>query len=123
MKLVSVLAALLTLASSGLEGQSLDQVRKMEASGDVAGARAALAHAAEASPNSISALTDYAQFLESYGDPGCREAYNRLLTALRQSGNTSGAAAVSKRLALLDRLAGTGNRPAALVRPYGRDRG
>ena len=53
-----------------------------EASGDSAGARAALARAAENNPNDVSALTNYAEFLERYGDPACREAYARLLEAL-----------------------------------------
>ena len=84
MKLVSILGVvLLTLASWCVEGQSLDQVRKMEASGDVSRARSILAHAVEANPKSVSALTEYAQFLESYGDPACREVYTHLLEVLR----------------------------------------
>jgi hypothetical protein len=97
----------------GLNGQNLDPIGKMEASGDAAGARAALARAVETDPGGITALTNYAQFLERYGDPTCREVYSRLLTALRQSGDTARAEAVSRRLALFDLLGGNGKRPAS----------
>ncbi len=113
MKLFSALAPVwLAFASSVLQGQDLDQVRKMEASGDVAGARAALAHAAEGNPHSVPALSAYAEFLQRYGDPSAKEAYNKLLTALRQAGNTARVAAITKRLALLDQVAGDTPQPA-----------
>src|SRR5262245_17991525 len=76
----------------------------MEASGDTAGARSALARAAQT--GDVSALTAYAEFLDRYGDPQAREAYNKLLTSLRSSGNTARIAIVQRRLALLDLLAG-----------------
>jgi hypothetical protein len=104
MKWFSVFASVVLTCSSGLLGQNLDQVRKMEAAGDVAGARGALAHAVETNPGNIPALTNYAQFLERYGDPACREVYSKLQAALRQSGDSARAAAVAKRLALLDLL-------------------
>jgi hypothetical protein len=85
----------------------------MEASGDVAGARAALAHAVEGNPRSVTALANYAEFLERYGDPGCKEAYTKLLAALQQSGNTARAAVIQKRLALLDLVAGGGPQSAS----------
>ncbi|MEI9975415.1 MAG: hypothetical protein WDO73_27110 [Ignavibacteriota bacterium] len=86
-------------------------MRKMEASGDAAGARAALAHAAESNPRSVPALTAYAEFLQRYGDPGAKEAYAKLLAALQQSGDTAHAAAITKRLALLDLTAGEAPAP------------
>ena len=105
MKLLSALAPVwLALASSVLCGQDIDQVRKMEASGDVAGARAALAHAAESNPHNVPALTAYAEFLQRYGDPGAKDAYTKLLAELRQSGNSGRAAVIAKRIALLDSL-------------------
>jgi hypothetical protein len=113
MKLFSALAPVwLALASSVLHGQDVDQIRKMEASGDVAGARAALAHAAEGNPRSVPALTAYAEFLQRYGDPSAKEAYNKLLAALKQSGDNSRASAITKRLALLDQVASDAPRPA-----------
>ena len=90
--------------------------------------------AAESRPNDIAALTNYAEFLQHYGDPGCREAYQKLLTALRQSGDSARVNVITKRIALLDLLSSTkppaaadsaGQRPhsrtAALLRPDGRD--
>jgi hypothetical protein len=103
MKLFSALAPVwLAFASSVFQGQDVDQTRKKEASGDVVGARAALAHAAEASPHNAAALTAYAEFLQRYGDPGANEAYHKLLAELRQSGDTTRAAVITKRIALLD---------------------
>src|SRR5450432_721679 len=102
-------AAILILgtASPALVGyQSATEVQKMEASGDSAGARAALARAAQNNPDDPAALTAYAEFLERYGDAGAREAYTKLLAAVRKSGNTTRAAAIAKRLAILDLMAG-----------------
>jgi hypothetical protein len=81
----------------------------MEASGDTLGARTALARAALANPNSVTAWTAYAEFLDRYGDPGARDAYGKLLTALRNGGDTAHTAAVARRVALLDLLAGDRN--------------
>ncbi len=106
MKLCSALAVvLLGLSSAILYGQDAGQIRKMEASGDLAGARVALARAAESNPRSIAALTDYAEFLQRYGDPACQQAYNKLLAALRQSGDTARANVISKRLSLIEIMA------------------
>ncbi len=62
------------------------------------GARTALARAAQANPNSVPALTAYAEFLDRYGDPGAREAYGKLLTALHNGSDTARVAAVAHRL-------------------------
>ena len=98
---------ILAFASSPILGeQSLDLIQKMEASGDTMGARTALAHAAQTSPNSAAAWTAYAEFLDRYGDPAAREAYGKLLAALRNGGDSARAATVARRLALLDLLAG-----------------
>src|SRR5260370_11628052 len=78
----------------------------MEASGDTAGARTALARAVAANPNNIPALTAYAEFLDRYGDPGAREAYRKLLTALRNSSDSTLTGVIAGRLAALDLLAG-----------------
>src|SRR5215472_8542814 len=102
----------LVSATPALVGyQNPSEIQKMEASGDSAGARAALARAAQSHPDDPAALTAYAEFLERYGDPGAREAYSNLLAVLRKSGNTARAAVVAKRLAVLDLIAG--DRPAA----------
>jgi hypothetical protein len=107
-KAFSVLSALiLTLFPSFVRGQSdLEQIRKMETSGDSVGARTQLLRALQSSPNSVPALTQYAEFLERHADPGAREAYQRLVAALQSSGDTARAAAMSRRLAIMDLLAG-----------------
>src|SRR5581483_9959686 len=74
--------------------------------GDILGARAALARAAETNPSNVTAATQYAEFLERYGDPGARDAYAKVLTLLRNSSDRQHAAAVARRLAVLDLLAG-----------------
>ena len=94
MKLLPVLAlAVLTLLAAAPAGA------QTEAFGDSASARAALARAAQENPNDVSALTGYAEFLERYGDPACREAYARLLEALRSTPDTARAGVIAKRLA------------------------
>src|ERR1035437_3096476 len=108
----SLFYAIVIVASASspiLGAQSLDSIQKMEASGDSTGARAALARAAQATPNSVAAWTAYAEFLDRYGDPAAREAYGNLLTALREGGDSARAATVARRLALLDLLAGDRN--------------
>src|ERR1039457_1511820 len=108
MKVLLFYAVVILASASSLVfgAQSLDSIQKMEASGDTIGARAALARATQASPNSVPVWTAYAEFLDRYGDPGAREAYGTLLTALRDSGDAARAATVSRRLAMLDLLAG-----------------
>src|SRR5947209_2614725 len=102
-----VAVTLLALVSPALEqAQSLDQIQKMEASGDSAGARSALGRAAQGEPANVGALTAYGEFLERYNDPGARETYSKLLAQLRTSGDTARAAVIAKRLAILDLLAG-----------------
>jgi hypothetical protein len=96
---VSVVLAFLSAAPAGAQA---------EVSGDSAAVRAALARAAENNPNDISALAGYAEFLERYGDPACREAYARLLEALHKTGDTARAAVIARRIAALDLLDGKG---------------
>jgi hypothetical protein len=86
-------------------GQDLDSIRKTEASGDIAGARAALARTVESRPADAAALVAYAAFLESYGDPASRQVYAKLVTLLRDR-KDSGAVAAARRLAALDLEAG-----------------
>jgi hypothetical protein len=108
----SLLYAIVILASAVspiLGEQSLDSIQRMEASGDTMGARTALARAAQANLNSVAAWTAYAEFLDRYGDPGAREAYGTLLAALRKGGESTRAATVARRLAMLDLLAGDRN--------------
>jgi hypothetical protein len=85
--------------------QNSGGTRNTEAAGDAAGARAALARAAQARPNDAGALANYAEFLERRGDPGAGDAYRKLLAALG-GGDSARAGAVARRLAYLDLLAG-----------------
>jgi hypothetical protein len=71
--------------------------------------RAALARAAQATPPSVPALTAYAEFLDRYGDPGAREAYNKLAAALRTSGDGTRLSAVERRVKIYDLLASGAN--------------
>jgi hypothetical protein len=106
MKCFTALAVFgLALAATALNGAQ-NQAREMEAAGYAAGARAALAQAVEAQPNSIAALNAYAEFLDQYGDPATREAYSRLLAALASQGNEARAGIIAQRLTALDLLAG-----------------
>src|ERR1035438_7380597 len=106
MKYFTALAVIgLGLAAAALNGAQ-NQAREMEAAGSAAGARATLAQAVEAQPNSIPALNAYAEFLDQYGDPATREAYSRLLAALVRWGIKDRAAIIARRLTALDLLAG-----------------
>jgi hypothetical protein len=78
----------------------------MEAAGDVAGARTALARNVETRNTDPAALTAYAEFLDRYGDPGSLAAYNRALAAFRQKNDSAGSAAILRRLAVLNLQAG-----------------
>jgi hypothetical protein len=86
--------------------QTLDEARQLERSGDAVRARALLARAAQTSPSDVTAQGEYAEFLDRYGDPGCRDAYRKLLDALKTSGDTGRQATVARRLIALDLLAG-----------------
>jgi hypothetical protein len=97
MKAFPVVSTLfLTAYSSLVFGQSTDPVA----------ARASLARAVEARPADAGALTAYAEFLERYGDPAAREVYGKLLTVVKDSGDTARAGVISRRLAILNLLAG-----------------
>src|SRR6516165_6644856 len=84
---------------SSLHAQNIDQVRRMEAAGDLSGARTALLRAAEGGPANVAALTNYAEFLDRHSDPASLQAYARLLTVLRQQNDSANSALVARRLA------------------------
>ncbi|MBV9504554.1 MAG: hypothetical protein JO323_06060 [Acidobacteriia bacterium] len=106
MRIAPFLASFLLTFPRFLHAQSLDSIRKLEAAGDVGGARAALRRVAESRPNDGAALQSYAEFLERYNDPGSRALYARALPLLRQSNDLPNAAAAARRLAILDLEAG-----------------
>jgi hypothetical protein len=99
------------------------RVRAQEVAGDAAGARAALAEAARNRPQDAGALGEYAEFLDRYGDPGARDAYEKLLAALAQAGDSGRAGAVAKRLVAYDLLAGDRNAAASHAQAYAKATG
>ncbi len=111
----SLFFAVLSFAVSSPAAFGQQTPAQMEAAGDTMGARTALVRAVQSNPNNVSALTAYAEFLDRHGDPQAREAYGKLMTALRDSGDTARAGAVSHRVALLDLIAGDKAAAAHLV--------
>src|SRR5215813_3561840 len=79
-----------------------DEIRQLEAKGNIADARVMLQRAARERPNDGAALAAYADFLDRYGDPGAREAYER---ALATESSAERKAAAARRLVVLDLLA------------------
>src|SRR5437660_5673118 len=111
MKASFAVLALLFLTS--LKGNdALDKARELEKSGDVSGARVALAAAAQHTPGDADVLLEYAQFLVRYGDPDSRAAYTKTFEAIEKSGDRARLAAVARELTILDLIAG--DRTAAL---------
>ncbi len=108
------------LAGMGISAQDLaGEAWQLESKGEALQARERLQRAAEASPRDIAALRAYAEFLDRHRDPSARAVYARLEQALLLDGGNASAgklgperAAVLRRLAILDLLAG--DRDAAL---------
>jgi len=105
MKASSVVLAFLFLTTLNA-GEALDRARQLEKSGDVTGARTALASAVQRTPSDVHALIEYAEFLNRYGDPECRAAYAKAYDAIEKSGDRAKLAAVARELAVLDLIAG-----------------
>src|SRR5437870_5832437 len=107
MKAFSAIVLTCLLFAATLSGSdSLDRARQLSKSGDSAGARTLLAQAARSNPDDPAVLMEYAEFLDRYGDPGARAAYEKVLQALGSSGDSSRRASAAKRLIALDLLAG-----------------
>ncbi|HUI76444.1 MAG TPA: hypothetical protein VLY24_00975 [Bryobacteraceae bacterium] len=106
MKLSSVFVILFFLTTMAQASEAVDKARQLEKSGDIVGARTALAAAAQQAPADPDALVDYAEFLGRYGDPDCRAAYTKAYNALQKSGDRSKLVEVSRQLIVLDLIAG-----------------
>src|SRR6266536_1200518 len=104
--LTAIVFTCLTFSSALAGSESLDRARQLTRSGDPLAARTLLAQAAQSNPSDITSLTEYAEFLDRYGDPATRAAYEKLLDALGASGDPAKRALVAKRLMALDLLAG-----------------
>ena len=106
MKAVSLVVLVVLSSGSLLPGsETLDRARQMMKAGDANGARNLLAQAARSNPNTTT-LTEYAEFLDHFGDPGARAAYARLLDTLGGDGDAGRRAAAAARLASWDLMAG-----------------
>src|SRR5882757_7207282 len=86
--------------------ESLDRARQLLKSGDPLAAKTLLAQTAQRNSTDITSLTEYAEYLDRYGDPGARAAYVKLLDALGTGGDAARRLTVTKRLIGLDLLAG-----------------
>src|SRR5258706_7663037 len=107
MKSLSIVACTYVTFSFALLGsESLDRARQLAKAGDGVAAQTLLAQAVRSNPSDITSLSEYADFLDRYGDPGARAAYGKLLDALGSSGDSARRAAVARRLIALDLLAG-----------------
>jgi hypothetical protein len=102
----AILFTCLTFGSVLSGSETLDRARRMLTAGDSLAAKTLLAEAAQRSPNDITALTEYAEFLDRYGDPAASAAYTRLLDAIGPNGDAARRESVTRRLIALDLLAG-----------------
>src|SRR5579859_586285 len=105
MKVSSVVLAFCFLISLRAN-EALERARQLEKSGDVVGARTALAAAVQREPGNAEALTGYAAFLIRYGDPDARATYQKAFAALEKSGDRTKLAGVARELVILDLVAG-----------------
>src|SRR3974390_1192229 len=120
MKGLSIFAAGVTAyaACAVLAGQSLDEIRKMEASGSHAEARSALAKAVQSNPRDTATLTEKAEFVDRYAEPAARDQYARLLDLLKGGADQARAGQIARRLVALDLLAGDNQAAAADAETY-----
>src|ERR1700756_442353 len=101
--LSAIVFTCLTISSALFGSEALDRARQLTRSGDALAARTVLAQAARS--NDVASLSEYAEFLDRYGDPGTRAAYEKLLEAIGSSGDSAKRTAVARRLVALDLLA------------------
>ena len=71
MKAISAIIITCLSFGSVLSGsQSLDRARQLLKSGDAPAAKTLLAQAAQRNPTDVATLSEYADFLDQFGDPG-----------------------------------------------------
>ena len=104
--LSAIVFSVFTFGSALVASESLDRARQLTNSGDSLGAKTLLAQAAQSNPKDITALSEYADFLDRFGDPAARGVYEKLLDILGGSGDPARRASVARRLVTLDLLAG-----------------
>jgi hypothetical protein len=86
--------------------------------GDTPAQRATLARAAADEPNNLAAQQAYAEHLESYGDPGARDAYTRALAVAQPGNDKARTGEIARRLVILDLIAGDRNAAASHAEVY-----
>src|SRR5215471_1830182 len=95
----------LTVQNAWAQTDIARQAAQLEAKGEGTQAIELLRQAAQRTPANAPAIRAYAEFLDRHRDPGARAAYERLATALQQSGAPQNErASVALRLATLDVL-------------------
>jgi len=114
------LAVVLVFSGVWATGQDLAaEAWRLENGGDGEQALRNLRQAATSAPNDAAALRAYAEFLDRHHDPAARDAYTRLAQALQRTGAPAEQrAAVAKRLAVLDLLAGDREASARHLQDY-----
>ena len=106
-RLSLVLGTLYAMAAGAVAQDLSAEAWQLESKGEALQAHERLQKAAEASPNDAGVLRAYAEFLDRHRDPAAREIYTRLEQALARSGaSNQERAAVARRQAILDLLAG-----------------
>src|SRR5205807_463162 len=75
MKAISAIIITCLSFGSVLSGsESLDRARQLLKSGDAPAAKTLLAQAAQRNPKDVATLSEYAEFLDQFGDPAARPA-------------------------------------------------
>src|SRR5579872_5911655 len=124
MGLSGVLCTLCVTALIGIAQDLSGEAWQLEIKGEALQARERLQRAAESSPNNADALRAYAEFLDRHRDPAAREAYGKLDQALaRANAPREQRAAVARREAILDLIAGDEAAAAKHVEAYRADGG
>ncbi len=100
-------------------GDLAREAGQLEAKGEAAQAADLLAQAALRAPNDPAVLRAYADYLGRHNDRGARAAYEKLSVALARTGaSPDQRAAVDRRLAILDLLAGDRDAAARHLTAY-----
>jgi len=107
------------IAQAGVEQDLGGEAWQLESKGEALQARERLQKAAGNSPNNAAALRAYAEFLDRHRDPAAREVYAKLDQLLaRSNAPKEQRAAVARRLAILDLIAGEESAAAKHIDEY-----
>lgn len=119
MRLYGVLGTL-CLSVLGIAGQDLaGEAWQLENRGEALQARERLQKAVEGAPSDAASLRAYAEFLDRHRDPEARDIYARLARTLTTSNAPQEQrAAVARRLAILDLIAGDQGAAARHIEEY-----